>query len=309
MRRLRHPRRLLSILLVLLLCAFTHASEAAQLILVSASQGAALGAFRDALAQRRPQDRVELRTPAALPDGSTFASDTRLLLLGPEALAWRLRQRQAPPTLALLLSRVDGQRLLPAANDRRGHSVEGLCVLWSDPPAARQLRLARLILPGIQRIGVLYGKDSEFLLEELRREARSQGLQLFVANSSGNDDPRPLQFLLGNSDLLLGIDDKQLYNSQSIKSLLLGSYAKNRALLGPTAAFVKAGSLASSYSDQEDWLDTLDELLGQPPRRWPPSLYPGHFKVLGNRQVARSLGIDLASDAELGRRLAEGEEP
>lgn len=309
MRRLLHPRRLLSILLVLLLCAFTHASEAAQLILVSANQGAALGAFRDALAQRRPQDRVELRTPAALPDGSTFASDTRLLLLGPEALAWRLRQRQAPPTLALLLSRVDGQRLLPAANDRRGHSVEGLCVLWSDPPAARQLRLARLILPGIQRIGVLYGKDSEFLLEELRREARSQGLQLFVASSSGNDDPRPLQFLLGNSDLLLGIDDKQLYNSQSIKSLLLGSYAKNRALLGPTAAFVKAGSLASSYSDQEDWLDTLDELLGQPPRRWPLSLYPGHFKVLGNRQVARSLGIDLASDAELGRRLAEGEEP
>lgn len=135
------------------------------------------------------------------------------------------------------------------------------------------------------------------------------GLQLFVASSSGNDDPRPLQFLLGNSDLLLGIDDKQLYNSQSIKSLLLGSYAKNRALLGPTAAFVKAGSLASSYSDQEDWLDTLDELLGQAPRHWPLSLYPGHFKVLGNRQVARSLGIDLASDADLGRRLAEGEEP
>lgn len=190
-----------------------------------------------------------------------------------------------------------------------GHGVGGLCVLWSDPPASRQLRLARLILPGIQRIGVLYGKDSEFLLDELRREARSQGLQLFVASSSGNDDPRPLQFLLGNSDLLLGIDDKQLYNSQSIKSLLLGSYAKNRALLGPTAAFVKAGSLASSYSDQEDWLDTLDELLGQAPRHWPLSLYPGHFKVLGNRQVARSLGIDLASDADLGRRLAEGEEP
>lgn len=177
--------------------------------------------------------------------------------------------------LALLLNRVDGQRLLPGANGHGGHGVGGLCVLWSDPPASRQLRLARLILPGIQRIGVLYGKDSEFLLDELRREARSQGLQLFVASSSGNDDPRPLQFLLGNSDLLLGIDDKQLYNSQSIKSLLLGSYAKNRALLGPTAAFVKAGSLASSYSDQEDWLDTLDELLGQAPRHWPLSSIQG----------------------------------
>ena len=289
MRRLRPVRRAFQALLALVFCCLPHVGEAAQLVLVSANQGAAVNAFRDALAQRRPQDQVELRTPAALAEG--------------------MRQHRAPPTLALLLNRVDGQRLLPGANGHGGHGVGGLCVLWSDPPASRQLRLARLILPGIQRIGVLYGKDSEFLLDELRREARSQGLQLFVASSSGNDDPRPLQFLLGNSDLLLGIDDKQLYNSQSIKSLLLGSYAKNRALLGPTAAFVKAGSLASSYSDQEDWLDTLDELLGQAPRHWPLSLYPGHFKVLGNRQVARSLGIDLASDADLGRRLAEGEEP
>lgn len=309
MRRLRPARRAFQALLALVFCCLPHVGEAAQLVLVSANQGAAVNAFRDALAQRRPQDQVELRTPAALAEGMVFADDTRLLLLGPEALAWRLRQHRAPPTLALLLNRIDGQRLLPGANGHGGHGVGGLCVLWSDPPASRQLRLARLILPGIQRIGVLYGKDSEFLLDELRREARSQGLQLFVASSSGNDDPRPLQFLLGNSDLLLGIDDKQLYNSQSIKSLLLGSYAKNRALLGPTAAFVKAGSLASSYSDQEDWLDTLDELLGQAPRHWPLSLYPGHFKVLGNRQVARSLGIDLASDADLGRRLAEGEEP
>lgn len=277
MRRLRPARRAFQALLALVVCCLAHVGEAAQLVLVSANQGAAVNAFRDALSQRRPQDQVELRTPAALAEGTVFNDDTRLLLLGP--------------------------------NGHGGHGVGGLCVLWSDPPAARQLRLARLILPGIQRIGVLYGKDSEFLLDELRREARSQGLELFVASSSGNDDPRPLQFLLGNSDLLLGIDDKQLYNSQSIKSLLLGSYAKNRALLGPTAAFVKAGSLASSYSDQEDWLDTLDELLGQAPRHWPLSLYPGHFKVLGNRQVARSLGIDLASDADLGRRLAEGEEP
>lgn len=309
MRRLRPARRAFQALLALVVCCLAHVGEAAQLVLVSANQGAA-GVRSSTWSCGRRCDRASRKAfTAALAEGMVFTDDTRLLLLGPEALAWRLRQHRAPPTLALLLNRVDGQRLLPGANGHGGHGVGGLCVLWSDPPAARQLRLARLILPGIQRIGVLYGKDSEFLLDELRREARSQGLELFVASSSGNDDPRPLQFLLGNSDLLLGIDDKQLYNSQSIKSLLLGSYAKNRALLGPTAAFVKAGSLASSYSDQEDWLDTLDDLLGQAPRHWPLSLYPGHFKVLGNRQVARSLGIDLASDADLGRRLAEGEEP
>ncbi|MBF3138162.1 ABC transporter substrate-binding protein, partial [Pseudomonas aeruginosa] len=37
---------------------------------------------------------MELRTPAALAEGMVFADDTRLLLLGPEALAWRLRQHR-----------------------------------------------------------------------------------------------------------------------------------------------------------------------------------------------------------------------
>lgn len=136
MRRLRPARRAFQALLALVVCCLAHVGEAAQLVLVSANQGAAVNAFRDALSQRRPQDQVELRTPAALAEGMVFNDDTRLLLLGPEALAWRLRQHRAPPTLALLLNRVDGQRLLPGANGHGGHGVGGLCVLWSDPPAA-----------------------------------------------------------------------------------------------------------------------------------------------------------------------------
>ncbi len=115
--------------------------------------------------------------------------------------------------------------------------------------------------------------------------------------------------MLGRSDLLLGLDDKQLYNAQTIKGILLSAYAENRALIGPTAAFVKAGSLASSYSDQSDWLETLDTLLDRPAEQWPRSLYPERFKVQSNRQVARSLGIDLPDDAQLAQRLAEGEKP
>ncbi|MGP6232182.1 ABC transporter substrate-binding protein, partial [Pseudomonas aeruginosa] len=92
MRRLRPARRAFQTLLALVFCCLPRVGEAAQLVLVSASQGAAVNAFRDALAQRRPQDRVELRTPASLAEGIVFADDTRLLLLGPEALAWRLRQ-------------------------------------------------------------------------------------------------------------------------------------------------------------------------------------------------------------------------
>ncbi|MBF2963525.1 ABC transporter substrate-binding protein, partial [Pseudomonas aeruginosa] len=53
MRRLRPARRAFQALLALVFCCLPHVGEAAQLVLVSANQGAAVNAFRDALAQRR----------------------------------------------------------------------------------------------------------------------------------------------------------------------------------------------------------------------------------------------------------------
>jgi ABC-type uncharacterized transport system substrate-binding protein len=80
-------------------------------------------------------------------------------------------------------------------------------------------------------------------------------------------------------------------------------------MIGPSTGFVRAGSLASSYSDQTDWLTSLDRLLDQPPDEWPSSAYPRHFKVLGNRQVARALAIELVDDATLARQVAQGDTP
>jgi ABC-type uncharacterized transport system substrate-binding protein len=107
--------------------------------------------------------------------------------------------------------------------------------------------------------------------------------------------------------VLLGLDDPDLYNSKTAKNLLLSSYARQLALIGPNAGFVKAGSLASTYSDQSDWLVILDQLLDQPPTTWLRTYYPWRFKVLSNPQVARSLGIEQINEASVATLLAEGE--
>lgn len=281
-----------------LLCA---APLAAAPVLLSGEDSPAARAFSAALAERRPQDQVRFLPLAELRRGPPLGADTRLVLLGEDALSWRLGTPQGPPSLVLRISRGQAQRLLGPARPA------GVSLLWSDPPPARQLRLAHLLLPQAKRIGVLYDAHSQFLLAELRQAAEPLGLTIVGQLWSEVRDNRPLLAVLKNSDLLLGLDAPRLYNSQTVKSLLLTSYAQERALLGPSAAFVRAGSLASSYSDQDDWLATLDTLLDQPPQHWPESLYPRHFKVLGNPQVARALGIRLADDAELARQLAAGE--
>jgi ABC-type uncharacterized transport system substrate-binding protein len=243
---------------------------------------------------------VQFKPLAQLPNPEKIPADTRLILLDLQALDWRL-SASGPPTLMLRISRANAQERL--GNRRPAH----LSLLWSDPAPARQLRLTRLLLPQAHRIGVLYDEHSQFLLDELRRAATPLGLEIVGQAWPDNRDNRPLLALLQRSDLLYGVNDEDLFNPRTAKNLLLTSYAQQRAMIGPNSSFVRAGSLASIYSDQQDWLNSLNQLLDQPPQHWPRSAYPAYFKVLGNRQVARALAIELADDASLAQQVAEGE--
>lgn len=271
-------------------------------ILLTAAQGSpGVQAFTQALQQQRPADSVSFKALQDMPVPGQLPASTRLILLDLPSLDWRLQDTQGPATLVLRISRLQ-------ARERLGNHVPGkISLLWSDPPLDRQLRLIANILPQARRIGVLYGSDSQFLLPELRQRATALGLEIVAQHWDNINDSRPLLSLFKNSDVLLGLDDPQLYNPKTVKNLLLSSYARQLPLIGPNAGFVRAGSLASTYSDQADWLDVLDRLLDHPPAGWPRALYPEHFKVVGNPQVARSLGIEQVDESAVATQLAEGE--
>ena len=276
-------------------------ARAAEILLTGAQDSPGVQSFTQALQARRPYDRVRFAPVASLPTPDQLPGDLRLVLLDLPSLDWRLQKIRGPATLVLRISRQQ-------ARDRLGDATpEHLSLLWSDPPMARQLRLIRQILPQVRRVGILFDKHSEFLLKDAHQAALALGLEIVGERWDDSSDSRPLQNLLGQSDVLLGLDDPDLYNPKTVKNLLLSSYARQRALIGPSPAFVKAGSLASTYSDQEDWLAILDDLLDRPATTWPRSLYPPRFKVLSNQQVARSLGIEPIDAESVAAQLAEGE--
>lgn len=277
-------------------------ARGADILLVGAQHNDGIAAFTQALRDLRPADSVRFQPLADAPAPGRLAADTRLILLDPPSLDWRLQEHRGPATLVLRISHLQ-------ARQRLGEQVPPrLSLLWSDPPLARQLRLTRQLLPQAKRVGVLYSDGSEFLLRELHHLAGPMGLELVAQRWDNIADSRPLQHVLGSSDVLLGLDDPQLYNSKTAKNLLLSTYARQQALIGPNAGFVKAGALASTYSDQDDWLAVLDTLLDRPPSQWPRSLYPTQFKVQSNPQVARSLGLEPIDEPAMATRLAEGEQ-
>ena len=274
----------------------------ANILLTAAEDSAGVRAFTQDLAQQRPDDQVSFTPLSELPAPRDLPASTRLILLDLPGLDWRLQDAQGPPTLVLRISRLQARQRLGNTHPAK------VSLLWSDPPLDRQLRLIAHILPQAQRVGVLYESGSEFLLRELTQSAKPMGLEIVPQLWENTSDSRPLQNLFKNSDVLLGLDDPNLYNPKTVKNLLLSSYAQQLPLVGPNAGFVRAGSLASTYSDQADWLAVLGQLLDQPPANWPHTLYPQHFKVVGNPQVARSLGIEQVDEVAVAARLAEGEQ-
>lgn len=276
-------------------------ARAAEILLTSAQDSPGVQSFTQALKAQRPEDDVRFAPLANLPPPDKLPGNLRLVLLDLPSLDWRLQESRGPPTLVLRISRQQARARLGEA------TPDHLSLLWSDPPMARQLRLIRTTLPQVRKVGVLFDRHSEFLLKDIRQAAIPLGLEVVTERWDDTSDSRPLQNLLGRSDVLLGLDDPDLYNPKTVKNLLLSSYSRQRALIGPSAAFVKAGSLASTYSDQDDWLAILDELLDRPTSTWPRTLYPARFKVLSNRQVTRSLGIEPIDAESVAAKLAEGE--
>ena len=287
----------------LFLTAWLHgvAVQAADILLTGAEESPGVQAFVQALSELRPTDNVRFQPLASLPAPGKLPASLRLILLDLPSLDWRLQETQGPATLVLRISRLQARQRLGSTQPAH------LSLLWSDPPLSRQLQLIRRILPQARRIGVLFDEHSEFLLKELNLAAAPLNLQIVSERWDNTHDSRPLQTVLKNSDVLLGLDDPDLYNPKTAKNLLLSSYSRQVALVGPNIAFVRAGSLASTYSDQNDWLAVLDHLLDQPSTSWPRTLYPARFKVSSNAQVARSLGIEPLNDASVASALAEGE--
>ncbi len=119
-----------------------------------------------------------------------------------------------------------------------------------------------------------------------------------------NKEHKKISKSLHNADALIAIDDKYIYNANTLRSILLSAYRLRKPMIGPGPAFVKAGAMASIYSDLDDHLDELESLIVDylesgvtPEARW-----PSNYDLVINDNVARSLGyLDLDHDALLGQ--------
>lgn len=157
-----------------------------------------------------------------------------------------------------------------------------------------QWRLARDLVPGLQRVGILYRAEHEAEVQALRREAGEA--RVLARRLTQAPSARDVAELAQRVDVLLGVSDPSFFSRESAKVILLSAYRHQRPWIGPTPAFVAAGAVASRAVPKPDLIEAIVvqfrhwQRTGafQPARTLVPS------EVVCNVQVARSLGMDLS---------------
>lgn len=279
------PRAVIALCLCLCTCAGTMAGE---LSLRVEGPARIVGEVRERLATRLPGWQL---------DGGDSAQV--VVAVGSGAFAAALEaQRGKPAPLPVVAIALGRQAWLQQV--RPGDRATAL--FW-EPDPQRQLALARLLMPGARRAGILLGAPDEALVAALRREAQRQGLELVIGElAPGESLSRRLNSVLAQSDFLLGIDDARVFTPELAKTVLLTAYRHGKPVVGPTGAWVGAGAVASLTSSLEAATDEVAAWLSSMPaaaNALPPPRYATRYGIATNEQVARSLQLSLPSAAGL----------
>lgn len=286
-------RRLAALLLCWLLAPAAFASQYA---VIMPGSSALTQSFVSALGTALPEANV---IPLSLADAIPAGTDA-VITMGRSGLEARLRHLDQLPTLATY---VTGESLHDYAQSNALFHA-----LLANPKPARQVSLARLLMPNARSMGILLSPDAHHQGSQWQQATEANGAKLVSVMVQSQDNlTGQVVDVITDSDILLGTDDSQIYNANNLKTILLTSYSRNKVLIGPSAPFIDAGSLSTTYSTPEDMARSVAFLINQ---GLPASgsSYPHYFSVLSNAQVARSLGIPLPDDATLARRLAELEQ-
>lgn len=174
--------------------------------------------------------------------------------------------------------------------------------VFVEPPFDRQLRLAQEILGENRDFGVLVQKEAGDDIKHSRAKIYS------IEESESLN--HTLIKLLAENQALIGVYDPQLYSPDNIKNILITAYRHNRPLIGPSSAYLRAGALATTYSNLDDVAARLSDIISgkQKGGAWPKADFNPYFHVGFNEQVGRSLNLLLPSVEDVTAALHKKED-
>jgi ABC-type uncharacterized transport system substrate-binding protein len=149
------------------------------------------------------------------------------------------------------------------------------------------------------RISAIVGRDTGFLKPALQGQVELQDF-------APADDINRILSRIAQTEVLLALPDSGIYNTENIRNILLSTYRHKQAVIGFSADMVKAGALASTYSEVEDINAQVAEMAASfvATGVLPPPQFPRYFHTVVNEGVARSLDVRVSGEVRHFARTA-----
>ena len=223
--------------------------------------------FRTELAQRRRMVLVAIG-PTALRDAALRPCDCVVISAFTSSQVWRDVMAQVAPGRAASMT-----------------------AIYAEPAPADQLALIALLYHRPARVAAIVA-DPRFFATTLA------GAADLYAFAEGDDINRLLN-RIAQTDVLLALPDNAVFNAENIRNILLSTYRHKQAVVGFSSDMVRAGALASTYSDIDDINVQVAETVAHfvATGALPPPQFPRYFQTVVNEGVARSLDVQVDSAA------------
>ena len=234
-------------------------------------------AFRTELAQSRRMLYVTIG-PTALRDAVARRCDCVVISAYTSSQVWHAITARLPRNRAMSLTAV-----------------------YAEPAPADQLRLASLLYGRQPRIAAILSPETAFLRPVLDGEVEIQHFE------PGDDINHALNRMT-RAEALLAMPDSAVYNTESVRNILLSTYRRKQGVIGFSADMVKVGALASTYSEIEDINTQVAEIAAAfvITGELAPPQFPRYFRTAINEGLARSLKVPVSDAARSFSRRPRG---
>jgi hypothetical protein len=177
--------------------------------------------------------------------------------------------------------------------------------VYAEPAPADQLRLVGLLYRRPVRVAAILGTDTAFLKPLL------EGEQVSVLEADPDEGINRLLDKIRQADVLLALPDSAVYNTENFRNILLSTYRHKQGVIGFSADMVKAGALATTYSEVEDINTQVAEMVAAyvTGGELPPAQFPRYFHTIVNEGVARSLDVEVPDNVRNFARPAPRRRP
>ena len=250
----------------------------------------------DSAQSRRIADDLSQRlTPLAASFRTELAQSRRLvyIAIGPAALRDAVSRVDDSVVISAFTSSQVVEAVARGAHKSGRHAF--ITAVYAEPAPADQLRLIDLLYRRPVRVTAIVGADTSHLNTFLRAPAHAIGVE---AMGPDEDINRVLN-RVAPADVLLAMPDSGVYNTDTIRNILLSTYRHKQGVIGFSADMVKAGALATTYSDIEDIDAQVAEMAYAfaATGELPAPQFPRYFHTIVNDGVARSLDLDVSAAA------------